>query len=135
MKRFITSAILALLITFYLPACKKSDKKQTTLEKIQGAWQLESDIWNDHISGQDNITTVTGDPGDIIDFRTDGKVYVNIGGFTDTSAYALSGDTKIILAGTQIYDIKILTANSFILYTKEITGGSDFSEETITLKK
>lgn len=135
MKKFITSVALVLLVTFYLPACKKKDKQQTTIEKIQGKWQLESDIFNDHISGQDNITTITGGPADILDFRTDGKAYVNIGGFTDTSTYTLSGDTKIVLAGIQTFDIITLTANSFILYNKETTGASDFEEETITLKK
>ena len=35
MKKIITTA-LVLLVTFYLPACKKSDKDQTTMEKIQG---------------------------------------------------------------------------------------------------
>ena len=135
MKKFIASVALVSLATFYLPSCKKSDKQQTTIEKIQGKWQLESDIYNDHFSGQDNIDSITGDPGDIVDFRTDGKVYSNIGGFTDTSAYALSGDTKIVLDAIHIYDIVTLTANSFIINNKETNGPSDFTEETITLKK
>jgi hypothetical protein len=135
MKKIIISVALVSLVTFYLPACKKSDKKQTTIEKIQGIWQLESDIYNDHFSGQDNIDSITGDPGDIVDFRTDGKVYSNIGGFTDTSTYALSGDTKIVLDGIHLYDIITLTANSFIIHNKETTAPSDFYEETIALKK
>ena len=122
MKKFITSVALVSLATFYLPSCKKSDKQQTTIEKIQGKWQLESDIFNDHFSGQDNIDTTAGDPGDIVDFRTDGKIYTNIGGGKDTSTYALSGDTKIVLDGTQVFDIITLTANSFIIYNKETTG-------------
>ena len=135
MKKFITSAILALLVTFYLPACKKSDKKQTTLEKIQGVWQLETDVDNEHVSGQDNITTITGAAGDILDFRTDGKVYSNLQGEADTSTYALSGDTKIVIEGIVTLDITTLTANLFVLHNKEILGGTDFSEETLTLKR
>lgn len=135
MKKIISALAFVSLTMLFLPACKKSDKQQTTLEKIQYKWQLESDEINDHYSGMDDFTTITGDPGDIIDFRKDGNVYVNVGGFTDTSAYTLSGDTKITIAGTQIYDIKTLTSNSFILYNKETDGPSDFTEETITLKK
>jgi hypothetical protein len=136
MKKFINSAILVLLITFYLPACKKSDKAQTTLEKIQGKWQVVTDVENDHIGGQDDITTYTGDPGDIIDFRADGKAYFNIigTGDMDTLAYTVSGDTKIEFEGTQ-FDIITLTSNSFVLHDKEVIAGSDFFEETITLKK
>jgi hypothetical protein len=136
MKKFITSAILVLIITFYLPACKKSDKAQTTLEKIQGKWQLVTDVENDHIAGQDDITTYTGGPSDIIDFRADGKAYFNIIGTqdTDTLGYTVSGDTKIVFEATQ-FDIITLTSNLFIIHDKEVITGSDFTEETITLKK
>ncbi len=129
--------MLTMATVFYLPACKKSDKKeeQTTIEKIQGKWQLDSDIQNHHRSGEDNIDTITGDPGDIVDFRTDGKVYSDIGGFKDTSTYALSGDTKMIFDGTQVFDIITLTSNSFIFHNKETTGPSDFDEVTISLKR
>ena len=44
-----------------------------------------------------DITTTTGEPGDIVDFRTDGKVYVDRG-FIDTSTYSLTSDTKILIA-------------------------------------
>ena len=134
MKKIITSALLALLVIFYLPACKKSDKPQTTLEKIQGKWQLVTDVQNDHIAGQDDITTYTGTPGDILDFRADGKVYISIQSGQDTSTYTLSSDTKIVLDGTPS-DIITLTSNSFIIHDKEISGADDFHEATITLKK
>ena len=133
MKKFIISVMLVSMVIFYLQACKKSDKPQTTIEKIQGKWQLVTDVQNDHIAGQDDITTDTGGPGDIVDFRTDGKVYTSIQGGQDTSTYTLSGDTKIVLDGTP-FDIITLTSNSFIFHNKEITG-SDFYEVTITLKK
>lgn len=135
MKKFITSLALVSLVTFYFQACKKSVDEQSTIKKVQGIWQLQSDIQNHHFSGHDNIDTITGEPGDIVDFRTDGKVYTNIGGGKDTSTYALSGDTKIIFDGTLVFDIITLTANSFIFHNKETTGASDFSEVTITLKK
>jgi hypothetical protein len=135
MKKIITSAALILLVTFYLSACKKTDKQPTTIEKVQGKWNLVTDIFNEHISGQDNISSITGTTGDNIDFRTDGKVYSNIQGGADTSTYALSGDTKIVINGTLNYDITTLTSSSLILHDMESTGGTDFQEETITLKK
>ncbi|MGH2648787.1 MAG: hypothetical protein ACRDE8_14515, partial [Ginsengibacter sp.] len=118
-----------------LPACKKSDKKQTTAEKIQSKWNVETDVINDHISDQDNISTYTGQPGDVVDFRADGKVYSTIAGWSDTSAYTLSGDTKISIEGAATYDITTLTPNSFVLHDKENMGGSNFEEETLSLKK
>lgn len=134
MKKIIPSVALALLITFYLPACKKTDKQQTTAEKVQNKWQLVSDVENHHVSGQDHFDTIMGTQGDIVDFRTDGKVYFDNGGINDTSTYTLSSDTKIVL-DTQVFDIITLTTNSFIFYEKTITGASDFDELTVTLKK
>lgn len=134
MKKIITSALLASMVIFYLPACKKSDKPQTTIQKVQNNWQLVSDVENDHVAGQDDITTYTGAPGDMVDFRADGKVYTTIQSEPDTSAYSLSGDTKIVFDGS-VFDIITLTSNSFIFHNKEITGPDDFYEVTITLKK
>ncbi len=74
-------------------------------------------------------------PGDIIDFRTDGKVYTNIQGQPDTTNYSLSGDTKIVIDGNLNYEIKTLTSTSFVLHEKEVGTGTDFYEETLTLKK
>src|SRR5687768_8508994 len=73
MKKFIIAAILVSMVAFYLSACKKSDKQQTTLEKIQGVWQLDTDIIHEYFQGTlVDITATTGEPGDIVDFRTDG---------------------------------------------------------------
>lgn len=135
MEKLFYAPLLVLLGVICLPACKKADKKQTTSEKIQGKWNVETDVFNDHFSGQDNISTYTGQPGDAVDFRADGKVYSTIAGSSDTSAYTLSGDTKISIEGAATYDITTLTSNSFVLHDKENMGGSDFEEETITLKK
>ncbi len=70
-----------------------------------------------------------------MDFRTDGKVYSNVGGIKETSTYALSGDTKIVFDGAPVFDIITLTPNSFIFHNKEIPGPVDFDEVTISLKK
>lgn len=136
MKKIIYLMALIALLTFFLTACKKSDKQpKTTIEKVQGKWSLQSEVLNQHVAGHDDITTTPGEANDIIDFRTDGKVYSVVTGIQDTSTYALSGDTKIILDGTQSYDIKELTSSSFIIYNKEIYGTDEYDEITISLKR
>ena len=137
MKKIITSIVIVTLVTFYLTACKKSSdtqQPQTTLQKIQNKWLLQNYLENDHYSGLDHIKNLTGGANDYLDFRTDGKVYVSLFGSKDTSTYALSGDTKIVVDGVNIFDIKTLTENSFIIYQKDISG-SDFLEQTFTMKK
>lgn len=138
MKKIITSVAVAILITFCLPACKKSSETQppqTTLQKIQAKWQLQTWLDNDHYSGVDHITNSTGGANDYLDFRTDGIVYFSLFGSKYTATYALSGDTKIVFGGTDTYDIKTLTSTSFIIYSKETFGGTDYEEQTFTMKK
>ncbi len=83
-------------MTTFISGCKKSDKQETTIEKIQGKWQLVTDEENDHFSGQDNITIDHGGPGDVVDFRTDGTLFSDFMNVQNTSTYTLPGDTKII---------------------------------------
>ncbi len=139
MKKIITSLAVVTLIVLCNTACKKTETQQpqqSTLQRIQAKWQLQSWVENDHISGTDHITTITGNANDYIDFRTDGKVYSSISGNMDVATYSLTGsDTKILIDGTDTYDIKTLTSNSFILYIKQLSGGSDFDETTISMKK
>ena len=44
-------------------------------------------------------------------------------------------ETKILIDFVNSYDIKTLTANSFIIYKKDMVGASDYDEETITWTK
>ena len=138
MKKIITSIAIVTLITFCLPACKKSSdtqQPQTTLQKMQAKWQLETLFQNDHYSGTDHIMNITGTVNDYLDFRTDGKIYSSIQGNRDTTTYSLASDTKLLIDGVNNYDIKTLTSASFIIYLKDISGLPDFFEETITMKK
>ncbi len=138
MKKIIPTMTFIVLLTFYLTACKKSttDRPQTTMEKVQGKWLLQSEVVNNHNSGLDHITTVTGTPTDVLDFRNDGKVYVDMSGIKDTSTYFILGDTKIVLNGNEIFNIKTLTSSSFIIYEKQVNGGSgDYDESTISMNR
>jgi hypothetical protein len=136
MKKFITFIAVATFLVCLFPACKKPDTQAplTTEQKLQAKWQLDTYAENDHFSGADHVQNLTGGANDYLDFRSDGKVYVSLFGIKDTSIYALSGDTKIVIDGAVVYDIKTLTANSLIMYQKDISG-SDFFEQTFTMKK
>ena len=133
MKKIIRSFLIITLIAFLFSACKKKEAQLTTAEKVQGTWQLQTDIYHEFVSGVDQSDTTLG-VNATIEFRNDGKVYSNNQGMKDTSTYTLSGDTKIIVDGDQNFDIKALTSNSFVLYTK-VVQGADYTEETISLKK
>jgi hypothetical protein len=139
MKKIITSIVIVTLVTMFLQACKKSDTTttlpQTTLQKIQAKWTLESIVENNYYSGSNHTNTTTGTSTDYLDFKTDGKVYYSISGFTDVVTYSLINDTRILIDGTETYEIKTLTANSFVLYQKTIRNATDYDEETIIMKR
>lgn len=139
MKKIISSFVIVALITMYLQACKKSDTTtpapQTTLQKIQYKWGLERIVSNDHYAGVDHSSATIGTSSDYFEFKTDGKVYYSISGFTDVVTYSLINDTKILIDGTETYEIKTLTANSFVLYQKNIRNATDYDEETIIMKR
>ena len=44
------------------------------------------------------------------------------------------GDTQITIDSVNTYDIKTLTSNSLVLYTKELDG-TDYYEETLSLMR
>lgn len=136
MKKIITSIAVATLIVLCITACKKTDTQQpqTTLQKIQAKWQLQTYYSNDHFSGTDHIQNITGTANDYLDFRTDGKVYSSLLGSRDTVTYSLVSDAQLLIDGSTRYDIKTLTSNSFVMYEKDISG-SGFLEETITMTK
>ena len=137
MKKIITLITAIAIATILLPSCKKSDTQmpQTTLQKIQNKWSLESYLENDHYSGSDHIKNTPGTANDYVDFRIDGKVYTSFLGFKDTVIYSLVNDTQLLINGSRKYDIRVLTSNAFTIYGKELYPGGSFLEETITMKK
>ncbi len=133
MKKIIKYPLLVILLVFIFAACKKKQVTLTTAEKVQGTWQLQNDIYHQHVGGVDYSDTTLGN-GATIEFRSDNKAYSDFQGQKDTAVYTLTGDTQITLNGTDIYDIKTLTSSSFVLYSKK-TQGADYYEETISLVK
>ncbi|MDE3182621.1 MAG: lipocalin family protein [Bacteroidota bacterium] len=133
MKAIIKYPLLFILLVFFFAACKKKQVPLTTAKKIQGTWQLQSEIYHQNVGGVDYSDTTLGN-GATIEFRSDNKAYSDFQGQKDTAVYTLTGDTQITLNGTDIYDIKTLTSNQFVLYSKQ-TQGADYYEGTITLVK
>jgi hypothetical protein len=123
---------IALLAVVTLASCKKQ-KEKTTQEKISGKWNIVSIVDNDYYSGSSHVTTYTGTASDYLDFKNDGTVFVSFTGITNNSNYGLIGDTKIWIENDN-YDIKTLTDNQFVLYSKD-SYGSDYYESTMTLKR
>ncbi len=131
MEKNIKSFLLIGSLTLTFVACKK--KEMTTAEKVLGTWQMKTDIYHENVSGVEYSDTTYG-MGQTIEFRSNNKFYSNFGGQMDSSSYSLSGDTKLIINGTDTLNINTLTSNKFVLYTRTMQG-ADFNEETITLTK
>ena len=132
---FICSFVLSVLL---FSACKKSDDSPTTLQRIQAKWTLQKEYYHDNYSGVDYRDTTYGVSTDYADFRTDGKVYYNVGGNMDTASYSVLGDTKIITTysgtGFPTYsdtaDILVLTDNELQVHVKEFDTAPDYYEYT-----
>jgi hypothetical protein len=138
MKKVFLFTMSAIMLTFIFESCKKKDTA-TTLQKIQAKWSIESVIDHEHDPSSlpiDTTVTTLGVATDYIDFRSDGKVYSFFDGSADTSAYALSGDTSIIISTSGNLKIQSLTDHVLKLYEKEDDPStSSYFEETINLKK
>jgi hypothetical protein len=117
-------------------ACKKDDKPQTTLEKLQAKWTLNKQINHFVYLGNQQYDT-TSTAGDYIDFRTDGKAYSKVAGTLDTSAYSLLTDTRLITnsgSANDTLDIQTLTLNALQLHYKT-NMATGYYESTFYLSK
>jgi hypothetical protein len=114
-------------------ACKKKDVEKTTAEKILGKWTLVTETYNDYYNNTSHITTYPGSASDIIDFRTDGRVYDGPNG-TSSSSYSVISDTKLSVDGVTT-DINALTDNQLILHAKIPGVGTDYDEYTSTYRR
>lgn len=136
MKTIFLACISILSISILITSCKKnSNQNTTTAQKLQYKWTLVNAIDNDHYSGVDHSVTVNGNTGDYMDFKSNGKVYINFQSQKDSSTYALLGDTKIIFDGTDTALIKTLTSSNLQLYFKDIYSAPDYEEVTYNLSK
>jgi hypothetical protein len=67
-------------------------------------------------------------------FNSNGTVTSFMDNQTDTSTYSVISDTQIAI-DNELYTIKTLSSNQLVLYVKEITSTTEYSELTINLKR
>ena len=94
---------------------------------------MQSDIYHENVGGVDYSDTTRG-MGTTLEFRTSGKVYYDFLGQQDSSDYIINSDSVLTIVDVDTYDIKTLTNNQFVLFTKA-TDSSGTYEETINLIK
>jgi hypothetical protein len=141
MKKFSLFILSLLIVAYTMVSCSKSKDTtptQTTLQKIEGKWLLETFIYHEHGTQSptfDSTDTYVGTASDYFDFKNNGQVYFSP---TDSSSYAVVGDTTLII--TLIGDFKIQSLTDHILKLNHrendptSTTGA-YAEVTINLKK
>ena len=138
--RFVVALIFASSLSL-VSSCKKSDDKSSGATLV-AKWNLSSIKFRSVITGvKDTTENIPVSATDYLDFRADGKLYINLSAFSsiDTDAYVISGN-KVITGDTlngdkpDTFTIQNLTASSVALYLKQVdTAG--FNEQTLSLSR
>lgn len=128
-------------------ACKKDKVEETPVvvvppaktvaQKITAKWGVTTIADNDYYSNTSHTTSYSGIASDYLDFRSNGKLYIQLAPYgKDTISYNLVNDSTINLDG-DLYKIPTITDTKFVMYYKEITSNTplNFYETTITLAK
>ncbi|TKK66993.1 hypothetical protein FC093_15970 [Ilyomonas limi] len=130
MKKLMVPAAMLAAVVMVVSCDKDNDKPaNTTLQKIQAKWNVTSI----KLDAGEEDSTYTGVAADYIDFRTDGKVYTNVAGEKDTTAYSVVNDTKLVVDGDTAV-IKQLSSSQFVFEAKEAIV-EDTLTTTYTLSK
>lgn len=119
------------------PAVVPVTPQKTVAQKITTKWDITTIEDNDFYNNTPHSSIYNGVPTDYLDFRNDGKLYIQIMPFgKDTLLYNLLTDSTINLEG-DIFKIKTITDTKFVLYLKETysTAPIAFYETTISLAK
>ena len=139
MKLKIKHIVVAVLALCILSACKKKDTDNevynAALGKLIGKWTFVNATTNEHYSNADHITTLSGNPGDYMDFTNGGKVNLRFFSVQDTSKYTLIKNTQLVFDDVDQFDLKTLTATELVLYRKIVYSAAAYKEETYSLKK
>ena len=121
-----------------LLACdkKKTDtgtSQLTTIQKLQNKWKVKHIIDYNYTTPPTNDTIIAGGAADYIDFKTDSKAYMYIGGYYDTVSYSLMSDTQLQFDG-DLFTISNLSSNDF-KFMYQGNSGSYVYDNVVTLYK
>lgn len=132
MKRTNLFTIAILSLSLFFLSCKKD--KESTTEKLQHTWTIQSTVENTHDSSGDDIVTTPGTSGDFITFNSDGTVTSHLDGTDDSGQYVVLNDNEVTIEG-ETFTIKTLTSNTLVLYVKLSSSDTDYDEITINAKR
>jgi len=130
---------LMTLISLSISSCDKDkDDNAETPEglaaKLLGTWQINAIIINEIFGGADHISNYPGTAADYVEFKSNGKMHTFFRGQLDVSNYKVISDKKITIDSDEA-DIKTITDNSLVIYTRDITGSIGYTEVTYDLKR
>ncbi len=124
--------ILALITSIITsPSCKKNKNDEITLK---GKWNVVSIKYHEVYLGENYDDNYTGVAGDYIDFRSGNICRVHIDGDDDTYTYEILNNDRLVIEEDTL-QIQSLTSSTVLLYQKVIVNGTDYSENTINLKR
>ncbi len=113
MKKIIGLLLFAAVL---LSACKKDDPEPTTAEKLQVKWNLNSIVATDYSTTPPDVITQNF-INTLLEFRTNGTLYIQGSGVSDSSTYTILSDRYLIDDGDSV---EIVTLNSTTLQLKSI---------------
>ncbi|MEN9339811.1 MAG: hypothetical protein RIQ62_1123 [Bacteroidota bacterium] len=132
--------LTALSLFALLSACKKDDTTTntslTTQQKIQTKWNFVANYDINYLGQTTNvdfIDTINGAAGDYVDFKSNNKAYISVGGIYDTIDYAILSDTKLLF-DYDTFTINTLTLTNFqFTYADRISA--DYYDNVIKLSR
>jgi len=134
----IKSTIMMFVALFSLVSCKKDEVVvQTTAQKIQAKWGIETSTNTEYVPPAEKLTTTYhGNSADYFDFRANGKVYIKQGtNPEEVMDYTIESDTQILI-GDMMFSIQKLDDHNLKLYFKQLLKDDiSYTEDTYNLTK
>lgn len=126
------------LITVFA-SCKKDSKPASEL--IVGKWNVTSQYYYLHVGGQNTTQPLDTDAGSYYDFKTDGKVTIQMGeSGTVEYNYSFKSDKEVLFtkegSSTKLLNIiSIGTGNLTLSERQGSSGNGDYSDARIDFSK
>jgi hypothetical protein len=143
-KNIIRTFFATMFVLLFIISCKKKDKTISAYEQLQGRWSFKNlgiKVFNNNTNVLIASQTFPATPGDYAEFRTDNKLYIQLGGIKDTAGYSLPADNQLVIidgASRDTATINLLNSNNLVFLLKEIdniTTPPEREESTYTFEK